>query len=69
MATTTWKNVVLDTADAYRSVTGTTATVEVGQLASKIENELCQINGYIYFSSSEPSSSDGVDGDIWIQMD
>ena len=36
MANTTWKQVVLDTAEAYREATQTTSKIPVGQLASKI---------------------------------
>lgn len=36
MANTTWKQVVLDTADAYREANGTTDKIPVGQLADKV---------------------------------
>lgn len=36
MANTTWKQVVLDTADAYREANGTTGKIPVGQLAEKV---------------------------------
>ena len=36
MANTTWKQVVLDTADAYREANGTTNKIPVGQLADKV---------------------------------
>lgn len=36
MAQTTWKQVVLDTADAYREANGTTEKIPVGQLADKV---------------------------------
>ena len=36
MATTTWKQVVLDTADAYREANGTTDKIPVGELADKV---------------------------------
>ena len=36
MATTTWKQVVYDVANAVRTLLGTTGTIQVGQLAGKI---------------------------------
>jgi hypothetical protein len=36
MANTTWKQVVYDTADAYREANGTTDKIPVGQLAEKV---------------------------------
>lgn len=36
MANTTWKQVVLDTADAYREANGTTDKIPAGQLADKV---------------------------------
>ena len=53
MAQTTWKQVVLDTAEAYREATQTTSKIPVGQLASKIregagenlDDELNELDG------------------------
>ena len=36
MAKTTWKQVVYDTADAYREATGTTDKIPVGELANRV---------------------------------
>ena len=38
MATTTWKQLVQDSADAYRSITGSTAKVKVKELYALISN-------------------------------
>lgn len=72
MATTTWKQLVYDFADAVRKLLGTTDKIPVGQLASKINSIPTQAKTYIKpGKSAQVAASAGtyLRGDITIGGD